>query len=132
MTDWLQIIQDIAQDIFQEFGTGFNEAIYQKAFEVALRERQIKYEEQRKVPILFHGYFVGEAIPDLILYDYDNDQAVVVVELKAVQKVGDKEVKQVRKYMETLNIPLGVVVNFPTSTEADGIQITEVSLGSTL
>ncbi|MFN4280052.1 GxxExxY protein [Thermosynechococcus sp.] len=126
MKNWLQTIQDIAQDIFQELGSGFSEAIYQKAFEVALRERQIEYEEQRKVPIFFHGYFVGEAIPDLIVRD--NGQAVVVVELKAVQTVGDKEVRQVKKYMETLKIPLGAVVNFPTSTASDRPQIISVNL----
>ncbi|WP_460194720.1 GxxExxY protein [Thermosynechococcus sp. FA-CM-4201] len=128
MRHWLQLIQEIAQDIFQELGSGFSEAIYQKAFEVALRERQIEYEEQRKVPIFFHGYFVGEAIPDLIVRD--NGQAVIVVELKAVQNIGDKEVKQVKKYMETLKIPVGVVVNFPTSTAADRPQIIEVNLSS--
>ncbi|BAC08183.1 GxxExxY protein [Thermosynechococcus vestitus] len=128
MRDWLRIIQEIAEDIFQELGSGFSEAIYQKAFEVALRERQIEYEEQRKVPIFFHGYFVGEAIPDLIIRD--NDQAVVVVELKAVQNIGDKEVKQVKKYMETLKIPVGVVINFPAATAADRPQIIEVNLSS--
>lgn len=126
MRNWHQIMQDIAQDIFQELGGGFSEAIYQKAFEVALRERQIEYEEQRKVPIFFHGYFVGEAIPDLIVRD--NGQAVVVVELKAVQNIGDKEIKQLKKYMETLKLPAGFVVNFPTGTAADQPQIVEVTL----
>ncbi|WP_255325337.1 GxxExxY protein [Thermosynechococcus sp. NK55a] len=93
-----------------------------------MRERQIEYEEQRKVPIFFHGYFVGEAIPDLIVRD--NGQGVVVVELKAVQNIGDKEVKQVRKYMATLKIPVGVVINFPASTAADRPPIIEVNLSS--
>lgn len=128
MSNWLQMIQEIAQDIFQELGSGFSEAIYQKAFEVALRERQVEYEEQRKVPIFFHGYFVGEAIPDLIIRE--NGQGVVVVELKAVQNIGDKEVKQVRKYMETLKIPVGVVINFPASAAADRPQIIEVNLSA--
>lgn len=58
MKHWLQLIQETAQDIFQELGSGFSEAIYQQVFEVALQERQIEYEERRKVPIFFHGYFV--------------------------------------------------------------------------
>ena len=45
-------ILDSAKAVFQDLGEGWPEAVYQKAMEVELRERGIKYEEQRVLPII--------------------------------------------------------------------------------
>ena len=53
---------------FQDLGEGWSEEVYQKAMEIELRERGIKYEEQRVLPIFYKDkYVVDEGIPDLII-----------------------------------------------------------------
>ena len=46
-------ILDSAKVVFQDLGEGWSEAVYQKAMEVELRERGIKYQEQRVLPIFY-------------------------------------------------------------------------------
>ena len=78
-------ILDSAKAVFQDLGEGWNEAVYQKATEVELRERGIKYEEQRVLPIYYKGkYVVGEGKPDLIiLVELESSKRVhIVIDLK--------------------------------------------------
>jgi hypothetical protein len=57
-------ILDSAKAVFQDLGEGWNETVYQKAMEVELRERGIKYEEQRVLPIYYKDkYTSGEKLP---------------------------------------------------------------------
>ncbi len=103
--------QKIAKDIFNELGSGFPEIIYQKAFEVALRLEKIHYESQRIIPVFYKNFNIGEAISDLIIND---GKGKFIIELKATStKISPKEETQLKKYMETLNIKKGLLINFP-------------------
>ena len=46
-------ILDSAKAVFQDLGEGWPEVVYQKAMEVELRERGIKYEEQIVLPVYY-------------------------------------------------------------------------------
>jgi hypothetical protein len=48
----IEEILDSARAVLQDLGEGWPEAVYQKAMEVELRERGIKYEEARVLPDL--------------------------------------------------------------------------------
>lgn len=61
-------LKECAARVYEELGAGWEEDIYQKAMEVALREKGIKYEAQRTLPITFNGYVVGRGAPDLIVW----------------------------------------------------------------
>jgi GxxExxY protein len=56
MDDLLNKIIGIAQDIFINVGTGYNEVIYHKAFEVGLRNIGLKYQSEVITPIFYKGY----------------------------------------------------------------------------
>ncbi len=104
-------IKKIAKDIYNELGSGYQECVYQKAFEVGLRLQKIAYENQKIVPIYYKKYNVGEGKPDLIIND---PKGKIIVELKAIgAKLSQKEETQLRKYMEVLNIKKGILINFP-------------------
>lgn len=104
-------IKSIAKDIFNELGSGHQECIYQKAFEVALRLEGIAYESQKVVPIYYKKYNVGEGYTDLIIND---GKGKIIIELKAVgSSLSNKEETQLRKYMNVLNISKGILINFP-------------------
>ena len=111
----LEVLHSIAQDIYDKLGSGFEEVVYQKAFEVALRLRGIPYEAQRVVPIFYQGFYVGEGKPDLIV---GRNEERMVVELKAVESVGHKERMQIENYLRVLDLPRGLLINFPQPTKS--------------
>jgi GxxExxY protein len=123
----LEVLRSLTQDIYDKLGSGFDEVVYQKAFEVGLRLRRIPYEAQRVVPVFYEGFYIGEGKPDLIVGE-NNDR--LVIELKAVESVGHKERTQIENYLRVLDISLGLLINFPQPTKSkaakDGVEFIEV------
>ena len=110
-------IKKLAREVYGELGSGFDERVYQKAMEVGLRLAKIRYENQKVVELKFKDHYVGEGYPDLIV---NLNGVKLVVELKAVNKVGGKEENQTKSYMRILNIPYGLLINFQTpSTDTE-------------
>ena len=122
-----EMLRALTQDIYDKLGSGFDEVVYQKAFEVGLRLRGIPYEAQRIVPVFYQGFYIGEGKPDLIVGDGTER---VVIELKAVESVGHKERTQIENYLRVLNVPLGLLINFPQPTKSkaarDGVEFIEI------
>jgi GxxExxY protein len=102
--------KSIASEIFNDLGSGFDEPIYQKAFEVSLRLETIQYENQKIIPIFYKGFNIGEGKIDLIP-QCDND--LLIIELKAIVAISPKDITQLKKYMELLNAKQGLLINFP-------------------
>jgi len=123
----LEVLRSLTQDIYDKLGSGFDEVVYQKAFEVGLRLRRIPYEAQRVVPVFYEGFYIGEGKPDLIVGE-NGDR--LVIELKAVESVGHKERTQIENYLRVLNISFGLLINFPQPTKSkaakDGVEFIEV------
>lgn len=123
----LEVLRSLTQDIYDKLGSGFDEVVYQKAFEVGLRLRRIPYEAQRTVPVFYEGFYIGEGKPDLIVGENGNR---LVIELKAVESVGHKERAQIENYLRVLDISLGLLINFPQPTKSkaakDGVEFVEV------
>lgn len=124
----IEVLRALTQDVYDKLGSGFDEVVYQKAFEVGLRLRRIPYEAQRVVPVFYEGFYIGEGKPDLIVGE-NGDR--VVIELKAVESVGHKERAQIENYLRVLDIPLGLLINFPQPTKSkaarDGVEFLEVT-----
>jgi len=119
-------IKKMAKDIFNELGSGHSEAVYQKAFEVALRLEKIHYESQRIVPIFYKKHNVGEEKPDIIV---NAGKEKIILELKAVgAKLTQKEEVQVKKYLEVLKIKQGVLINFPQPNSKETPKEPEIKL----
>lgn len=103
----------ISKEIFEHLGSGYEEIIYQKAFEVELRCQHIRYESSKIIPIDYKGFNIGENRLDIIVYD---TKTSVILELKVIKGcLGGKEKRQLRKYMELLRIDMGLLINFPLS-----------------
>jgi GxxExxY protein len=118
-------ILDSAKAVFQDLGEGWPETVYQKAMEVELRERGIKYEEQIVLPVYYKDkYIVGESKPDLIiLVELESGKRVhIVIELKTDTGIKVDNRIQIQKYIKTLNkslrsendivYPVGLIINF--------------------
>lgn len=95
-----------AIQVHKELGPGFIEGIYEAALKVQLAELHIPFENQIDIIVKFHGTKVGNHRLDLLV----NKQ--IVVELKAVKKLLDIHVAQLRSYLKATRLKTGLLINF--------------------
>ena len=95
----------IANDIYVSLGPGYNEVIYHRAFEVALRLIGIQYDSEVITPIFYKGSCIGHGRVDLKLNE-------LIIELKAVNVLNNDAIVQTRNYMSQHNITTGIIINF--------------------
>lgn len=120
--DLIKFVQDCSRKVFEELGPGWKEEIYQKAMEVALRDKGIMYENQRILPITFSGHVIGESIPDLVIWvKKDGKKMAIVIDLKAEPGIKEEHKVQVERYIKELRkqihkneevYSIGFLINF--------------------
>jgi GxxExxY protein len=110
MTKTETLLREIARDVYADLGSGHDEKVYRRAMEVDLRLRGVQYDSERVLELKYKDHYVGENYADLIVR---HDEEVWVLELKTVPGglcTGEKQ--QLKKYMKTLNISNGLLINF--------------------
>ena len=50
-----------AFDVYNKLGHGFLEAVYQEAFEIELKKREIPYEREKEIKIYYDGQELKQA-----------------------------------------------------------------------
>jgi GxxExxY protein len=93
-----------------ELGPGFLESVYHSAMRVSLAHRAIPFASQLPVDIAFEGVPVGRARIDLVI------DRRVVLELKAVEKLHDLHLVQLRSYLRATHLQVGLLLNFNAPT----------------
>ena len=104
----------IATDIYNSLGQGYNEVIYHRAFEVALRLSGIPYESEVVTPVFYKDFNVGHGRVDIKLSEF-------IIELKAINNLNNDAIIQTKNYMKHYNILNGLIVNFGQSKSGLGI-----------
>jgi GxxExxY protein len=95
-----------AIEVHKSLGAGYVESVYANALDVALRERKVTFIREHEVALTFHGVLVGHHRLDLVV---DNK---VVVELKAVEKLAPVHFAQLRSYLASTDLSVGLLLNF--------------------
>ena len=108
--DMENFLKTVSKKIFEKLGPGYSERVYHNAFEVELRLRNIQYETEKILPIVYEGHTVGNLRADLII------GGRIIVELKSVTKLKDEFRNQVRNYIKLTGLESGYLVNFPCVT----------------
>ena len=119
----IEKVKICAKEIYDELGEGWPEGIYQKAMEVALREKGISYETQRILPVSFKGHVVGESKPDLVVWlkQKNKKRLGIVIDLKWEPYFKENHRTQIIKYIKELKkqvkkneevFDTGFVINF--------------------
>jgi len=103
-------ILNAAVSVHKALGPGFLESIYQRAMEVAFDHRQMAFQRQLPVRIIFEEVDVGEHRVDLIV---ENE---IVVELKAVKDLEEIHYAQLRSYLKATGLRVGLLLNFNAPT----------------
>jgi len=105
----------IAADIYNSLGPGYNEVLYHRAFEVALRLSGIQYESEVITPIFYKGHNIGHGRVDIKIHNF-------IIELKAVNNMNNGDaIIQTKNYMNHYNLSSGMIFNFGQSKSGLGI-----------
>jgi GxxExxY protein len=97
--------------LHKEMGYGFSEKVYQAAFAILLEELGLIVEQQKPIKVYFHNRVVGEYIADMIV------NGVVLLELKAIEKLADVHSAQLLNYLKSTEIEVGLLLNFGPEAE---------------
>ena len=97
--------------VHKELGYGFSEKVYENALTIILNEIGLKVDQQVHLHVYYHGRIVGEYIADMIIND------IVMLELKAAEKIIDDHAAQLLNYLKATDIEVGLVLNFGSTAE---------------
>ena len=97
--------------LHKEMGFGFSEKIYQAAFAILLEELGLVVEQQKPIRVYFHNKVVGEYVADMVVNN------VVLLELKAIEKLADVHSAQLLNYLKSTEIEVGLLLNFGPQAE---------------
>ena len=106
-----------AIEVHKHWGPGIYEEIYERSMYHELNLRNVPFESQLKLPLIYKGKKIGEDLRlDLIV------DSKVVVELKAVKRLEPIHEAQLLTYMKLTNCRVGLLINFNVTVLKDGIK----------
>ena len=108
----------IAFDIYNELGYGYQEKIYQNAFEEKLKNEKIKFKRELYCPLIFESKRIGHFFIDFLI------NGIIVVELKSRGSLIKKDIAQTLQYMKKEEIKIGLLLVFAK----DGVKIKRLVL----
>ncbi|MBN9297020.1 MAG: GxxExxY protein [Filimonas sp.] len=96
-----------AIEVHRHLGPGLLESVYEKCLIKELTLRGLSVSSQLKVPIHYKGLYIDADLRlDLLVED------LLVVEIKAVEKINPVYEAQLLSYLQLLNKPKGLLLNF--------------------
>jgi GxxExxY protein len=96
-----------AIEVHKVLGPGLLESVYQKCLIQEFKKREISFQTERKVPILYKDSKLDSDLRcDFLIEDR------IVLEIKAVEKHNAIYEAQLLTYMRLLNVPKGILINF--------------------
>ena len=101
-------------EVHKELGPGLLEKVYQEALEIEFQRRNIPYEREKELNIVYDGVQLKQIYKaDFVCY------GKIIVELKAVSKLDDAHRSQVYNYLHATGYRLGLLLNFGCSDELE-------------
>ncbi|MBI1922190.1 MAG: GxxExxY protein [Geobacter sp.] len=104
-----------AIEVHRNLGPGLLESIYERALCHEFNLSGMQYESQVIVPITYKGNNLGDCRLDLLI---ENE---IIVELKAVEKMGPVFKAQLLSYLKMTRKTLGLLINFNVPILKDGV-----------
>ena len=100
-------VRGAAMEVYNFFGPGLLESVYEKALVRELELRGLEVRTQLPVPIVYKDAVVGDELRIDILVEDE-----LIVELKSVEEFKPVYYKQLRTYLKLLNKNVGLLINF--------------------
>lgn len=105
-----------AIEVHRHLGPGYLESVYEEALGIELTLREISFDRQKPVAVLYKGHSVGEGRLDLLV------ENLLIVELKAVEALAEIHKAQVISYLKATDLQLGLLINFNVPVLKQGIK----------
>ena len=102
--------------IHRALGPGFKEKIYQRAYMLELNSRGMSFESEKEVEVQYRTWRIPGQRIDLIV------EGVVLVEIKAVSRLKARHEAQLRSYLKTTGLRVGLLMNFNSRLLKDGLK----------
>ena len=105
-----------AIEVHKELGPGYLEAVYEAALCHELKLRNIPFEKQHTIELLYKGEPVGEGRLDVLVAKR------LIIELKSTDQLLPIHHAQVISYLRAMNLRLALLINFNVRLLRDGIR----------
>lgn len=105
-----------AIEVHRLLGPGFLERIYEEALCHELTLRDISFERQKPIQVLYKDVPVGEQRLDLLVGGF------VIAEIKAVETILPIHEAQLLSYLKATDLRLGFIINFKARLLKHGIK----------
>ena len=100
-----KVLHAFFKKVYPKLGYGFLEKVYENALALELRRVGLTVEQQARIEVYYDGVVLGEYYADLLV------DSVVIVELKAIQRLGEEEA-QMLNYLRATPYEVGLLLNF--------------------
>ena len=105
-----------AIEVHKVLGPGYLESVYEEAMAIELNDQGIAFKRQFAFAVPYKERLVGEGRLDFLV------EGILVVELKAVDKLNQVHISQVISYLKATGSTLGLLINFNERLLRSGIQ----------
>ena len=93
-------------EVYKEKGCGFLEAVYQECLEIEFKLQGIPFEAQKILPLSYKGHPLNQVYKaDFVCF------GKIILEIKAIDKLIDKDRSQVLNYLNATGFEVGLLVN---------------------
>lgn len=95
-----------AMEVHNQMGNGFQEVVYQRALAIEFSLQGLSFARELEMPLEYKGESVGSRRVDFFVED------LVMVEIKAIEKIEGVHKAQAINYCEAYKIADGLLINF--------------------
>ena len=107
LKDLIYQVNGCAIEVHKHLGPGLLESIYHTCLKKELTIKGLEFETELTIPVYYKGLELETGLRcDLLV------EKSLVVELKAIEKVLPIHEAQILTYMNLLEIPIGLMINF--------------------
>ncbi len=104
--------------VYNSLGYGFLEKVYANALLIELVQSEFQVLQQHPIQVFYEKKLVGEYFADLMVND------LVILELKATEKIRDEHIAQLTNYLKATRKEVGLLLNFGQKPEFKRIVFT--------
>jgi GxxExxY protein len=106
-----------AIEVHKALGPGLLESAYQACLAFELRERGMRVEEQRSLPVIYKDVQLDCGYRMVLLVEDS-----IIVEIKAVEQLAPIHEAQLLSYLRLSNKPVGLLLNFHVRVLKEGLK----------
>lgn len=123
-------LEEAAETVHTELGSGWSESIYHKALIRELGERGVPHFTEGSISVMYKGWSVGTRRPDLSVET--DDGQLIIVELKAGNNRGSSQLNQYLEMAEASQdlgeIQGGALIQFNDELSFEFVQLDDTNM----